>query len=415
MHTIDRNAALEAHRKAHGKIRIYPTMNVQNEHDIGMAYVLGGAIAAKEIEKDRLMSYELTGRANRIALISNGSAVLGLGRIGADAALPVMEGKCLLFKIFGDVNAIPLCINTESAEDIVRFSEMVAPTFGAINIEDVSSPDTFLVVRELQKRLNIPVFSDDQHGSAVVVLSALMNALEVVGKKLPDVRIVVFGAGASGVTVSEILIEAGARNIVVVNSSGILCPENRSMNAIQRELAERTNPERLSGSIDVALRGADVLIGLSSGGRLEKKQLAAMNSGSVFFALSMPQAEMSEEEALQSGITVYAAGLTGSLNPMPNLHVYPGLARGLLDVRSRGINNQILLAASRALAEIVDRRRLSERHIMPDLFSDEVAPRVAEAVAQAAIQQGMAEHPLPPKKVYDETWQRLYGGMLDLV
>ena len=292
---------------------------------------------------------------------------------------------------------------------------MVAPTFGAINIEDVSSPDTFLVVRELQKRLNIPVFSDDQHGSAVVVLSALTNALEVVDKKLPDIRIVVFGAGASGIAVSEILIEAGAQNIVVVNSSGILCPENRSMNAIQRELAERTNPERLSGSIDAALRGADVLIGLSSGGRIGKTQIAAMKSRAVFFALSMPQAEMTEEEALQSGIAVYATGLTGSLNPMPNLHVYPGLARGLLDVRSRGINNKILLAASRALAEIVDRRRLTERHIMPDLFSDEVAPRIAEAVAQAAIQQGMADRPLPPKKVYDDTWQRLYGGMMDLV
>ena len=292
---------------------------------------------------------------------------------------------------------------------------MVAPTFGAINIEDVSSPDTFLVVRELQKRLNIPVFSDDQHGSAVVVLSALTNALEVVDKKLPDIRIVVFGAGASGIAVSEILIEAGAQNIVVVNSSGILCPENRSMNAIQRELAERTNPERLSGSIDAALRGADVLIGLSSGGRIGKTQIAAMKSRAVFFALSMPQAEMTEEEALQSGIAVYATGLTGSLNPMPNLHVYPGLARGLLDVRSRGINNKILLAASRALAEIVDRRRLTERHIMPDLFSDEVAPRIAEAVAQAAIQQGMADRPLPPKKVYDDTWQRLYGGMMDLL
>ncbi len=415
MNTIDRNAALEAHRKAHGKIRIYPTMNIRNERDIGIAYVLGGAFAAKEIENDRSMSYELTGRGNRIALVSDGSAVLGLGRIGADAALPVMEGKCLLFKTFGDVNAIPLCVNAKSDDDIVRFAEMVAPTFGAINIEDVSSPATFIVVRELQKRLNIPVFSDDQHGSAVVVLAALTNALEVVGKKLSDVRIVVFGAGAAGIAVADLLTEAGAGNVVVLNSAGILSPGNRSMNVVQKEIAERTNPERLSGSVDVALPGADVLIGLSSRGHIEPEQLRNMNAGAIFFALSMPQAEMQEEEALRSGIVVYAAGLSGSANAMPNLHVYPGLVRGLLDVRARGIDNKILLAAAKALSEIVDRRRLTERHIIPDLFSDEVAPRIAEAVAQAAIRQGLADHPLPPKKVYDDTWQRLYGGIMELV
>ena len=406
---IDREKALLLHRRARGKIRIYPTVSIRNEEDLALAYVQGGAYAAEEIAKDRNALYEYTGKGNRLAVISDGTAVLGMGNIGPEAALPVMEGKCLLFKNFGDVNAIPICIDSKGPEEIVTVAKLLAPTFGAINIEDVSSPNSFAVVERLQTELDIPVFCDDQHGSAVVVMAAILNALKVVEKNLEEVSIVIMGTGSAGVSVARLLLHAGARRIMALNRCGIIGEGNGCMNFVQEELAAQINPEGLKGDIADALKGADIYIGLSSRGKITGGHIRSMNEKAIVLALSMPEPEITAEEALGAGAAIFAEGLAGSFNAMPNLHAYPGLARGLLDVRATGINDNILMEAAKAIAGAVDRRRLSSKCIIPDLFSDEVTPRVAEAVAQQAIADGLARNPLPPRQVYDETWSRLFG------
>ena len=406
---IDREKALLLHRRARGKIRIYPTVNIRNEEDLALAYIQGGVYAAEEIAKDRNALYDYTGKGNRLAVISDGTAVLGMGNIGPEAALPVMEGKCLLFKNFGDVNAIPICINSMGPEDIVSAAKLLAPTFGAINIEDVSSPNSFAVVKRLQTELDIPVFCDDQHGSAVVVMAAILNALKVVEKNLEEVSIVIMGTGSAGIAVARLLLHAGVRRIVALNRCGIIGQGNECMNFVQSELAEQINPEGRKGDISAAMQDADIYIGLSSRGKITGGQIRSMKKNGIVLALSMPEPEITADEALEAGAAIFAEGLAGSFNAMPNLHAYPGIARGLLDVRATGLNDNILMEAAKAIAGAVDRRRLSRKCIIPDLFSDEVTPRVAEAVAQQAIADGLARHPLPPRQVYDETWNRLFG------
>lgn len=409
--TIDRQKALELHRRARGKVKMYPTINIRNEEDLAMAYVQGSAFAAEEIQEDPDRSYEYTGRANRLAVISDGTAVLGMGNIGPRAALPVMEGKCLLFKNFGDVSAIPVCLEAQNAQEIIETAKHLASSFGAINIEDISSPNTFDIVKALQA-IEVPVFSDDQQGSAAVVLAALKNALTVVDKKLTETKIVIHGAGAAGIAVADLFLYLGVKNIVLLNSKGILGPDNPSMNHVQQSMSERVNPENLKGNLKEAIDGADVYIGLSSRGTLPSEYIKRMNDSPIIFALSMPTPEISAEEAQAAGARIVAMGLSTGKNPIPNLHIYPGLVRGLLDVRATGLNKNVIIAAANAVAGVVDKRRMNEHHIMPDLFSDETAPSVAEAVAQAAIVEGLARRSVPPKKIYDDTWQRLFGGYL---
>jgi malate dehydrogenase (oxaloacetate-decarboxylating) len=291
-------------------------------------------------------------------------------------------------------------------------AKLIAPTVGAINIEDVAAPRTFTVVRRLQEILDIPVICDDQHGSAVVVMAGLINSLEIVGKDLKDIKIVIFGAGAAGIESAELLLYAGARNIVALNSQGILGPQNPSMNYIQEELSQRINPEGLSGGLEEAVKGADVLIGFSGKGKFTADHIRSMNKDSIVFALSLPDPEIRPEEAKAAGARIFACGLNECVNAMPNLHAYPGIARGLMEVKAKGINNNVLIKAAEALASVVDRRRLSENRIIPELVNDEETPRVAEAVAQAVISEGLALIKVPPKQIYDETWQRLYGGHL---
>jgi malate dehydrogenase (oxaloacetate-decarboxylating) len=407
---VDREKALEMHRKAKGKICIYPTMNIRREEDISMAYVPGAVYPAQEILRDKSAVYDYTGKRNRLAVITDGSATLGLGNIGPEASLPVVEGKCLLFKQFGDVNAFPLCLASQNAEDIIHTALLIAPTVGAINIEDIASPNTFTVVRKLQKTLEIPVMCNDQHSSAVVVFAALSNSLKILGKKIEDLKIVVLGSGAAGIATTELLLYAGARDIVALNSSGILGPDNHKMNHIQQELSTRINKEGIKGGLEEAAKGADVIVGLSSSGKISPEIIKSMGKDPVIFALSRPNPEITPEEALKAGARIAASSLHDSINPLPNLHAYPGICRGLLDVRATGLNNNILIAAARAICSVVDRLRLSEDHIMPDLFSDEVTPRVAETVAQAAIAEGMATINVPKGRIYDKTWQRLFGG-----
>jgi malate dehydrogenase (oxaloacetate-decarboxylating) len=407
---IDRVRAMELHRRAKGKIKIYPTVNIVNEEDLSMAYIPGSVGPCQAIQEDWEASYDLTGRGNRIAVITDGSAVLGLGDIGPDAALPVMEGKCLLFKLFGDVNALPICLDSKKPEDIIHTAALMAPGLGGFNIEDISSPNTFTVVQELQKIVSIPVLCDDQHGTAVVMLSALWNALEVVGKTIEKVSIVICGAGAAGLSVADLLMKAGATGITLLNSAGILCPGNPRMNHIQLEFSNRTNPDGRKGGLEEAIKGADVFIGLSKGGLLEPDWIKTMAPNAIIFAQSLPEPEISPEAARAAGATVIASGLYDYPNVISNLHSTPGIMRGALDVRAASLNDTIFLSAAKALASVVDRRRLTPQHIMPDLFCDEVVPKVAEAVAQAAIAEGLAAHPLPKGQVYTDTWERLFGG-----
>jgi len=401
---------MELHRKARGKIKIYPTISIHNEEDLALAYIPGSVPPALEIQQDEGMSYEYTGRGNRIAVITDGSAVLGLGNVGPHAALPVMEGKCLLFKLFGDVNAIPVCLDTQDTDDIIHFCTLMAPTLGGINIEDVASPKTFTIVRELRSKINIPVLCDDQHGTAVIILAGIWNAMEVQGKKLEDVKVVVNGAGAAGIATSELLLRAGARNVVVLNSSGILNPDNQKMNHIQQELSEKTNPESIKGGLKEALEGAEVFIGLSKGGVFPAEYIKKMAKGPVIMAMALPEPEIIPEEAWAAGAGIVATGLANCPNAMPNTLSSPGIMRGLLDVRATLLNHNMLLAAARALADVVDRRRLGPGKIMPDVFCDESAPRVAEAVGQAAIAEGYAAKEVPKGEIYNNLWHTLYGN-----
>jgi malate dehydrogenase (oxaloacetate-decarboxylating) len=409
---IDRTRALELHRKARGKIKIYPTINIHNEEDMALAYIPGSVPPSLAIQQDEGMSYEYTGRGNRIAVISDGSAVLGLGNVGPYAALPVIEGKCLLFKLFGDVNALPMCLDTQDTEDIIHYCTLIAPTLGGINIEDVASPKTFTIVRELRHRLNIPVLCDDQHGTAVIVLAGIWNALEVQGRKLEDMKIVINGAGSAGIATAELLLEAGAAGITVLNSSGILCEENPRMNHVQQELAEKTNPEKRTGGLEKAIEGANIFIGLSRGGVFPAEYIKKMSGKAVIMAMALPEPEILPEEAVAAGAAIVATGGPGYSNAMPNTLSSPGIMRGLLDVRATVLNHNMLLAASRALANVVDRRRLGPDKIMPDIFCDEAAPRVAEAVGQAAIEEGFAAREVPKGEIYNNLWQNLYGEQI---
>lgn len=409
---VDRTRALELHRKAKGKIKIYPTININTLEDLRLAYVPGSVEPSLAIAEDPGLSYEYTGRGNRIAVITDGSAVLGLGDVGPHAALPVIEGKCLLFKLFGDVNALPVCLDCRDPEHIIHFSTIMSPGIGGINIEDIDSPRTFMIVRELQSRVDIPVLCDDQHGTAVVVLAGLWNALEVTGRKLEDLAIVINGSGAAGISVTELLLKAGAKNVTVLNRSGVLCESNPEMNQFQQEVAAATNPENKRGSLSEAIKGADVFIGLSKGKVLTREHVRTMSQDPIIFAMALPEPEITPEEAYSAGASIVATGLSDYPNALPNLHSSPGIMRGLLDVRATLLNHDILIAAARALADVVDRRRLSPQKITPDVFCDEVSPRVAEAVGQAAIRLGFAQRSVPEGEIYNNLWDTLYGNKL---
>ncbi len=409
---VDRARAMELHRRARGKIRIYPTINIHNEEDLALAYIPGSVPPALAIQQDEGMSYELTGRGNRIAVISDGSAVLGLGNVGPHAALPVIEGKCLLFKLFGDVNAYPVCLDTQDPDDIIHFCTLMAPTLGGINIEDIASPQTFTIVRELRTRVNIPVLCDDQHGTAVIVLAGIWNALEVQGRKLEEMQIVVNGAGAAGIAVTELLLKAGARNITVLNSAGILNENNPRMNHIQQELSTRTNPDKKQNGLEEAIAGANLFIGLSKERLFSPDLIGRMDKDPILMAMALPEPEISPEAAMAAGAAIVATGLADYPNAMPNVLSSPGIMRGLLDVRATLLNQNMLLAASRALANVVDRRRLGPKKIMPDVFCDECGPRVAEAVGQAAIAEGFAAKEVPKGEIYNNLWQTLYGNQM---
>lgn len=398
--------ALRLHKRARGKVQTFPTVTIRNERQLATAYVPGCSAASAEITKSPETAYDLTGKANRIAEISNATGVFGMGRTCPEAALPVLEGKCLLLKSMGDINAYPLSIDAPEASDVVRFCRTIAPSFGGINIEDVASPDSFTVLRELSADIGIPVFCDDQHGSAIVVLSAVKNSLTILEKPISDAKIVVLGTGNAGIATTELLLAAGARDVIVVGPGGII---DGSGDDIVREIAARTDPRGVRGGLDEAIAGADLLIGLSNGVKVTKDQIRKMSHKPVILSLALPEPEISSAEAREAGAFIYASGLMDDVNTVLNVQAFPGLVRGALDIRAKRITPSMLLAAADALANMVDRRHLSPDRICPRFFGGERTPRIAEAVAQAAMNDGVAAVTVTNGTVYENTWHRLFG------
>jgi malate dehydrogenase (oxaloacetate-decarboxylating) len=411
MDSARRTEALEFHKKARGKVQIFPTVNIRSERQLALAYVPGSTPVCEEIGHDSGFAYDYTGKANRLAEISNGTAVLGMGDVGPAASIPVLEGKCLLLKLLGDINAIPMAIDARDAGEIISFCRMIAPTVGGINIEDVSSPSSFTVVRELSDRLDIPIFCDDQHGTAVIILSAVKNALKLINLTIGEARTVVLGAGAAGIAAADLLLKSGARDIIVLNEHGILGPSNPSMDPVQSDLSKRTNPRGVKGDLDSAIDGADILIGLSRSGIVSKEHIGKMNKHPVILALALPDPEISSKDAAEAGAYLYASGRPEDTNTLLNIHAFPGIVRGALDVRARKLTDSMLVAAADALAGTVDRRHLSTDHICPRFLGNEATPRIAEAVGQAAIKDGLALLRVPEGKIYSDTWERLFGEM----
>ncbi|MBQ8162668.1 MAG: NADP-dependent malic enzyme [Clostridia bacterium] len=381
--------SLRLHGEWQGKIEVISRVPVTNKEELSLAYTPGVAQPCLEIQKDPDKSFTLTRRHNLVAVITDGTAVLGLGDIGPEAGMPVMEGKCALFKAFGDVDAFPLCIKSKDVDEIVRTVYLLSGSFGGINLEDIAAPRCFEIERRLKEICDIPVFHDDQHGTAIVVGAAMLNALRVVNKTIGEVRVVINGAGSAGIAIGRHLMDLGVRHLKMVDRNGILC-EGVEMNPAQAEMAELTNPEKFSGKLADAMRGADVFIGVSAPHIVTGDMVASMARDAVVFPMANPVPEIEPEEAKKAGARVVGTGRSDHPNQINNVLVFPGIFRGALDVRARDINLQMKLAASHALADLVAPEELSENYILPAAFDKRVGPAVAKAVAAAARESGVA-------------------------
>ena len=385
-----RKESLRLHGEWKGKIEVKATVPVTNKEELSLAYTPGVAEPCLEIQKDVSKSYELTRRHNLCAVITDGSAVLGLGNIGPEAGMPVMEGKCALFKAFGDVDAFPLCVKSQEVDEFVRAVELIAPSFGGINLEDISAPRCFEIERKLKEKCDIPIFHDDQHGTAVVILAGLLNALKVVNKKKENVKIVTVGAGAAGIAIVKLLLAVGFKNITMCDKQGALYKGCEGMNWAQAEMAELTNPEQTGGTLAEKLKGADVFIGTSAPGIVTKEMVETMNKDAIIFACANPTPEIFPDEAKAGGAKVISTGRSDYPNQINNVLAFPGIFRGAFDVRASDINEEMKLAAAYALADLVPEDELSDEHIMPAAFDERVGKAVAKAVAEAARKSGVA-------------------------
>ena len=382
--------ALEMHKEWKGKIRVDTPCPLAGRDDLSVAYTPGVAAPCLEIAKDKELSYTYTRRGNLVAVVTDGTAVLGLGDIGPEAGMPVMEGKCALFKAFAGVDAFPLCIRSKDVDEIVRTVELLAGSFGGINLEDIAAPRCFEIEKKLQERLDIPVFHDDQHGTAVVTVSAMINALRLTGRKLETVSAVVNGAGAAGTACTRLLMALGLKNVVVCDKAGALYEGMEGITPAQQALAAATNPEKKKGALADVIRGADVFMGFSAPGCLTGEMVRTMAKDPIIFACANPTPEIFPEEALAAGARVVGSGRSDSPNQINNVLAFPGIFRGALDVRAREINDKMKVAAAKALADLISPADLREDNIIPSAFNPAVAPAVAAAVAQAARDSGAA-------------------------
>ena len=381
--------SLRLHGEWQGKIEVVSRVPVQTKDDLSLAYTPGVAQPCLEIQKDYDKSFTLTRRHNLVAVITDGTAVLGLGDIGPEAGMPVMEGKCALFKTFGDVDAFPLCIRSKDVDEIVRTIYLISGSFGGINLEDIAAPRCFEIERRLKELCDIPVFHDDQHGTAVVVGAALINALKVVKKDIGEAKVVINGAGSAGIAIGKHLLNLGVKHLKMVDRFGILC-EGEQMNPAQAEMAAITNPEKFSGKLADAMKGADVFIGVSAPHIVSQDMVRSMAPGPIIFPMANPVPEIEPDEALAAGAAVVGTGRSDHPNQINNVMCFPGLFRGALDVRARDINEEMKVASSHALAGLVSDEELNAEYILPLAFDPRVGPTVAAAAAEAARKNGVA-------------------------
>lgn len=382
--------SLRLHREWKGKIEVNSRVKVKTKDDLSLAYTPGVAEPCLEIQKDINESYNLTRRGNLCAVITDGSAVLGLGDIGPEAGMPVMEGKCVLFKEFGDVDAFPLCVKTQDVDEFVKTVVNISGSFGGINLEDISAPRCFEIEEKLKNALDIPVFHDDQHGTAIITLAGLVNALKVVDKSREEVKIVTSGSGAAGIAIVKLLISAGFKNIIMTDSKGIIYKGRNDLNPVKTAMADITNLSGKKGSLKEALSGADVFIGISAPGLLSKEMVKSMNKDAIIFACANPTPEIFPDEARAGGAAVIATGRSDFPNQINNVLAFPGIFRGSFDVRASEINEEMKMAAAEALADLVSPEELNAEYIIPKAFDPRVGPAVTAAVAEAARKSGVA-------------------------
>lgn len=382
--------AMKAHKEWRGKIEVTSKVSVNNKKDLSLAYTPGVAEPCLAIQKDVNLSYEYTSRWNTVAVITDGTAVLGLGDIGPEAGMPVMEGKCVLFKTFGGVDAIPLCIRSKDTDEIVNNVKLLAGSFGGVNLEDISAPRCFEIEKRLKAECDIPIFHDDQHGTAVVVLAALLNALKIVKKKTDTLSVVVNGAGAAGVAVSKLLMSAGVKEITLCNRRGALYDGMEDLDPARADMARITNPKRKKGLLKDVIEGADVFIGLSAPGMVTKEMVQSMAKDAIIFAMANPVPEILPDEAREAGARIIGTGRSDYNNQINNVLAFPGIFRGALDVRASDINEEMKIAAAYAIASLIDEKELSPDYIIPEAFDRRVGRAVAAAVARAAKETGVA-------------------------
>jgi len=382
--------SLKKHYEWKGKIEVNARVEVKTREDLSLAYTPGVAAPCLEIQKDESKSYELTRRWNTVAVITDGTAVLGLGDIGPVAGMPVMEGKALLFKAFGNVDAIPLCIKSKDVDELVRTIYLLSGSFGGINLEDISAPRCFEVERRLKEICDIPVFHDDQHGTAIVLGAALMNALKVVKKEIGGVRVVINGAGSAGVAIASFLLNLGVKDMILCDRFGTLFDGKEGMTEPQAELARKTNAEKLDGSLADAMKGADVFIGVSAPNIVSREMVASMNAGAIVFPMANPTPEISPEDALAAGAAVVGTGRSDFNNQINNVLAFPGIFRGALDARASAITEDMKLAAAYGIASLIGEDELNAEYIIPKAFDPRVAETVAKAVYDCAVREGVS-------------------------